>query len=294
MPQRFLRPRIRQSKRWNKLPYVEQSFYIRLLTLVDDYGRYEADSELLSSECFPFGHPEGPKVTAEAVWAWLEHLKSVGMLLLYEIAGKWYLQLTRWQERKRVDSKFPEPPDEFCCQMSADVVKCSPPSPSPSPSPSPLSPPTPSPKSRRRKTGKPPEGEREEIPKKGKRREIPPMPRADYDAMAERLKIPKGCADWFWTIHDARDWVDAAGQPISKVEGLLLAVAKKWKSETGKTNGIPLWRRLEIVEDKISKHPANRDSTHHRRDCPQTLRDEYSSLLSVRSQLQAQALAPSK
>ena len=53
MPQRFLRPGITTSRRWNSLDWDSQSFYIRLLTLVDDYGRFDADPQLLKSYAFP-------------------------------------------------------------------------------------------------------------------------------------------------------------------------------------------------------------------------------------------------
>ncbi len=143
MPQRLLRPGIRQSKRWNRLPYFEQVFYIRLLTLVDDYGRYEADPELLRSEAFPFGDPEGNVIQMTAIDSALLSFDSKNMLDLYEKDGTKYLQMTRWRERARTESKFPDPKtadkipicqtnDSKCQQMIA-----SPPSPSPSPVPSP-------------------------------------------------------------------------------------------------------------------------------------------------------------
>lgn len=139
MAQRLLRPAIRQSKRWNRIPYLAQTLYIRLLTLVDDYARYDADPELLTSECFPFGDPNGQPIPVPTIDGALLTLASKDMLQLYELDGKRYLQLTRWQERVRSESKWPDPKkctlltnDSNCCQMIA-----SPPSPSPSPSPTP-------------------------------------------------------------------------------------------------------------------------------------------------------------
>ena len=133
MPQRLLRPGIRQSKRWNRVSYLEQSLYVRLLTLVDDYGRYEADPELIRSEAFPFGDPEGNPIPVPTIDSALLSLASKCLLILYEYDSKQYLQLLRWKERVRSESKFPEPKngsllsnDSKCQQMIA-----SPPSPSP-------------------------------------------------------------------------------------------------------------------------------------------------------------------
>ena len=133
MPQRLLRPQIRQSERWNRLSYFEQSFYVRLLTLVDDYGRYEAHPVLLAHEAFPFGDPDGKPITPNMISNALTTFSSkcCQMLSCYQSDGKMFLQLSRWKERPRSDSKFPNPAD-ICQQMIA-----SPPSPSPSPSPAP-------------------------------------------------------------------------------------------------------------------------------------------------------------
>jgi hypothetical protein len=138
MPQRFLRPTIRQSKRWNRLPWEAQSLFIRLLTLVDDFGRYEADPELLKSEAFPFGDPCGQMITVENICLQLQALVSKNMIVLYEVNDASYLQLTRWNERARAEkSRFPPPPEH----LLSDVSKCLLPSPSSPPSPSPSPPP---------------------------------------------------------------------------------------------------------------------------------------------------------
>lgn len=129
MPQRQLRPAIRQSKRWNRQPYIGQTLYVRLLTLVDDYGRYDADAELIRSECFPYGDPDGQPIPVETIDKALIILASADMLTLYMHEGHRYLQLKRWHERVRSESRWPEPTsanllsfDSNCCQMSATPV----------------------------------------------------------------------------------------------------------------------------------------------------------------------------
>jgi len=137
MPQRFLRPGITTSKRWNRCDWISQSLYARLITLVDDYGRYDADPELLRSLAFPFGDPEGQVMPVTTLVSSLTTLVDKDLLLIYAAEGKEYLQLTRWQERARSESKYPEP---VCKHLQTNVVKCTPPSskskPSSKPSPS--------------------------------------------------------------------------------------------------------------------------------------------------------------
>ncbi len=112
----------------------------RLLTLVDDFGRYEADPQLLASECFPYGSPDGDAITCQQMIAACGQMSASNMVILYEIDGVKYLQLTRWKERSRaIESRFPAPlltNDSKCPQMIASPSPSpSPPSPQPSPTP---------------------------------------------------------------------------------------------------------------------------------------------------------------
>lgn len=138
MPQRFLRPGVTTSQRWNTVPYDAQTLFIRLLTLVDDFGRYDADFRLLRSHAFPYGDPQGREIKLQTIENMCLQLSTVNLVTFYRSDGKQYLQLERWNEKARAaESKYPAY-SEVCEQMFANVSKCSPPSPSPSPSPSPL------------------------------------------------------------------------------------------------------------------------------------------------------------
>lgn len=134
MPQRFLRPGITTSQRFNSVDWVAQSFYIRLITLVDDYGRYEADPRLLRSHVFPYGDSRGEDVSMTTIENICKQMLAKKLVFFYSVAGKNYLQLTKWKEHARSASRYPEP---NCEQLTTFDIKCSPPSPSPSSSPSP-------------------------------------------------------------------------------------------------------------------------------------------------------------
>lgn len=88
------------------MSYGAQSLYVSLLTLVDDWGRYDARVALLYGECFVLRSDSNPQETA----AFRSELREVGLIEIYEVEGKEYLQLTNWQERKRGPSKFPDQP----------------------------------------------------------------------------------------------------------------------------------------------------------------------------------------
>lgn len=132
MPQRFLRPGITTSERWNALDWFSQSFYIRLITLVDDYGRYEANYMLLKSHAFPITQ----NISLQTIVSSCEKMHSVGLVVFYtHPVGKNYLQITNWGEKPRSEPKYPMF-DDSCKQMFSIDNKCSLPSSSPSSSPS--------------------------------------------------------------------------------------------------------------------------------------------------------------
>jgi len=140
MPNRILRASLRQSRRWNSCSFFDQSFYIRLLTLVDDYGRYEAHPQLLANECFPYGDDKGLPVSCESIDRSLAVIREAGLAVIYENQGNHYIKLLRWKERVRTTSRFPEPSDSQMtvkCLSNGKQMIASPPSPSPSPSPAP-------------------------------------------------------------------------------------------------------------------------------------------------------------
>lgn len=132
MPVRFLRPGLTTSEKWNTLNWMAQSFYVRLITLVDDYGRYEANSQLLKSHAFPLSED----MSLKTIVSMCEQLSNVGLVVFYKTSlGKNFLQLTNWQERPRSEPKY-QGFTEDCEQLFATASKCSPPSSSSSPSPS--------------------------------------------------------------------------------------------------------------------------------------------------------------
>lgn len=61
--------------------------------------------------------------------------------------------------------------------------------------------------------------------------EIPPMSRKAFDDLCQMRAVPPDCAEWFWNTHDGRNWTDKTGQPIRKVEPLLLNALKNWRAK---------------------------------------------------------------
>jgi hypothetical protein len=119
MPQRFLRPGITTSDAWNAVSFPAQSFYIRLLTLVDDWGRYDGRVPVLHGQCFALRSDIVPQETA----ALRSELHAAGLIEVYAVEGKEYVQITKWQERARgTNSRYPAPCDGTLSQEVAENV----------------------------------------------------------------------------------------------------------------------------------------------------------------------------
>lgn len=132
MPQRFLRPGIVTSLRLARCSPWAQLLYYKILSLVDDFSRYDAHPTVLSRAAFPYGDHKGRIIKDDQIEAWLTELESARLdtsdapcLTRYQVNGTRYLMLHRWQERPRVNSRFPDPTlDSKFCQMFPNVVRC--------------------------------------------------------------------------------------------------------------------------------------------------------------------------
>ncbi len=134
VPQRFLRPGITNSSLWNAVEPQAANLFIRLLTLVDDYGRTDGRASVILGHCFSVWNEMNPKrpVKLPHVLGMLGELYQVGLIDVYEIDSKTVVQILQWQERIRegTKSKWPER-----TEVAASCSKLLLPSPSPSPSP---------------------------------------------------------------------------------------------------------------------------------------------------------------
>jgi hypothetical protein len=109
MPTRILRDGILDSERVDKLSDGGELFYRRLMSVVDDYGRFEADPVILRSKCYP---RRTDRITVDQIESWLAEL-ATELAVVYQSGRKRYLQLTDFGQRIRSEkSKYPGPPAE--------------------------------------------------------------------------------------------------------------------------------------------------------------------------------------
>ena len=110
MPNRILREGILSSERLEPLNWAEEVFYRRLMSVVDDFGRYYARPALLRAACYPLLLT---KVSDSDIEKWLTACVNAALVSLYPAPdGKRYLVLLDFKQQVRAAaSKFPQPPD---------------------------------------------------------------------------------------------------------------------------------------------------------------------------------------
>lgn len=108
MSDRIIRESICVSDTLSKLSDFEERFWHHLTVCVDDYGRFDARPAILKGRLFPLRSETTEPIIAAA----LGKLASVGLVHLYQVEGKPFLQIVTWAKYQRIrnkKSKYPAP-----------------------------------------------------------------------------------------------------------------------------------------------------------------------------------------
>lgn len=113
MPNRILKESINESRGLSQCSFVVQDFYKRLITYADDYGRFNADEEIMRARLYP---REIDVVSVEDIQEWLIELAGIGKIAFFTAKPRKeiYGCFPNWSEHQRVrDSrkKMPDPED---------------------------------------------------------------------------------------------------------------------------------------------------------------------------------------
>ena len=105
MPNRVLRDWT-DSESIDKLSVHSERFFIRLIMKVDDYGRYTANVRMLKSLLFPLR----TDVRETDITRWLAECEQSGLIVLYIVASKEYVQIENFKQQLRQKiEKYPSP-----------------------------------------------------------------------------------------------------------------------------------------------------------------------------------------
>ena len=108
MPSRIVREDILTSDPVNSLSWGAEVFYRRLMSKVDDYGRYVADLRILRASMYSL---QLSKVVESDIGKWMLETTEAGLVRVYVDSGKKYLEILKFQQQRRTTSKYPPPPE---------------------------------------------------------------------------------------------------------------------------------------------------------------------------------------
>lgn len=107
MPNRIIREGILTSERVDLLGALEEVFYRRLQSVVDDHGRFHANPKLIRAACYPL---RLDRVSDSDIGKWIRVTEEAGLVRQYLATdGKRYLQIINFGQRVQSKSKFPDP-----------------------------------------------------------------------------------------------------------------------------------------------------------------------------------------
>ena len=120
MPSRILREGILTSERVDSLSHHGELFYRRLMSVVDDFGRFDGRPQMLRVSCFPL---RVDRVREADISRWLDELQTAGLIVLYAVNGKPYLEMHDFRQQIRAkESRYPPPDLIGGCKADAKQV----------------------------------------------------------------------------------------------------------------------------------------------------------------------------
>ena len=109
MPDRIIKESSCTSDTLASLTDFEERFWWRLTVNCDDFGRSDARPAILKSKLFPLMDKTHKDISKA-----LNRLASVGLVKVYEVDGRPFLQVVKWDKHQRIRakrSKIPSPDD---------------------------------------------------------------------------------------------------------------------------------------------------------------------------------------
>jgi hypothetical protein len=121
MPDRILRVGILTSEGVNRLGWPAEVFYRRLMSVVDDFGRYDGRPAVVRAALYAL---KVDRVSEPDIGKWIRECEEAALVRRYTVDAKPYLELLKFDQKVRaVKSKWPDPPAIVGnCQQASAVV----------------------------------------------------------------------------------------------------------------------------------------------------------------------------
>jgi hypothetical protein len=106
MPSRLLREGILESTAVNALSFPAEVFYRRLMSVVDDFGRFDGRPAVLRGRLYAL---KLDTVREADISRWIAECVKAGLIVLYTVDAKPYLLFRKLGTPRAKESKFPAP-----------------------------------------------------------------------------------------------------------------------------------------------------------------------------------------
>lgn len=123
MPVRLLREGILDSAAVSSLSAHAEVFYRRLMSVVDDFGRFDGRATVLRCRLYPL---KIDTIREADITRWIAECEKAGLIALYEVDSKPYILFHKLGPARAKESKFPAPPKaaaSVCLQTQTDESK---------------------------------------------------------------------------------------------------------------------------------------------------------------------------
>lgn len=105
MPNRILRAAILTSEKVNELTWTGEIFFRRLMSVVDDFGRYDARPSIMRCNLFPL---RLDRVSESDIIKWMNECSKAELVRFYHVDKKPYLEILQFDQVLRIKkSKYP-------------------------------------------------------------------------------------------------------------------------------------------------------------------------------------------
>jgi hypothetical protein len=124
MPARLLRDGILDSAAVNSLSFQGEVFYRRLMSVVDDFGRFDGRTAVLRGRLYSL---RLDTVREADITRWIAECEKAGLIALYAVEGKPYLLFHRLGPPRAKESKYPPPPADVTARrkrLQTDANGC--------------------------------------------------------------------------------------------------------------------------------------------------------------------------
>ena len=124
MPNRIIKESALASRDLNKLSDGAERLFFRLTLVADDFGRFDADPQVVKARCFPL---RVDTLKTPLVSKWLQELSAASLIQLYKVGDRVLGHFPAWSKHQQVRakaSKFPDPQasDSICNQLQSNVL----------------------------------------------------------------------------------------------------------------------------------------------------------------------------